>query len=158
MPFYFDTHRSFTTNGTTQTRSAHLRALTVANQRVCRISQVIGSLRHNSAGGAIIRVETGSGSAASGGTSYTPGKRTAASPAASTTWLTDASAITSNTTLTVREHFGMAQTGGTGGWTAIEPDDAIQLEPNGGTNGNAEVSSLAVGTSLTGDVTVEFSE
>lgn len=158
MPYYYSLSRPITTNGTTQTRSPHLRILSVANQRLARLVQLLVKFRHATAGGGLLQIERGSGTAASGGTSVTPDKRSPDNPAASTTAFHDGTAITSNTTLAVQQTAGGAQTGGTGGWTATEPDDAVQLSPNGGNNGNAEISSIAVGTSVPGTYTLEFNE
>jgi hypothetical protein len=54
---------------------------------------------------------------------------------------------------------GFAQTGGQGGWVALEPDHAITLlGGTAGTNTNLEIGSLAVGTSQLVDITNEFNE
>ena len=53
---------------------------------------------------------------------------------------------------------GFAQTGGMGGWVALENDHAVLLKPNGGADGNAEVSSRADAISQKIRVTLELSE
>jgi hypothetical protein len=157
LPFYYDVNRPITTNGTTLTESIHLRALTVANTIGARLTGLYGTCRSGTAGGASLRVKTWA-TASTGGTSQTPAKRRSGSPAANCTWFNDASAITGGTTQTVRLGVGMAQTGGMGGWMPFEADDALELAPNGGANGNLDVDSIAVGTSVAGDITAEFAE
>jgi hypothetical protein len=53
---------------------------------------------------------------------------------------------------------GVAQTGGQGGYVPVTPQDAIQLMPNSTNPVDIEVTSIANGTSIPIDVTVEFTE
>jgi len=153
---YYDVIRETTTNGTANTRSSHLLFLTGANVRA-RIVGLYGSCQSGTAGGATLFGETAS-TAGSGGTTYVAGPRNPTYPAATTVVTTDATAITAGTTLKQRCFAGLAQTGGMGGWVALEPDHAVALRPSGGANGNFEVSSKANGTSITVRAQVEFSE
>jgi len=157
MPFYYDVTRSVTTNGSANTESQHFRVLTVSNQKMFRLMGLYGACQSGTAGGARVRLKT-AGVAGSLGTAQIPAKRNADSPAADTTWFNDASALTAGTTLTTRLTVGMAQTGGMGGWVALEMDHALSLKPNGGPNGNAEIYTIANGASIAADLTAEFQE
>lgn len=154
MPFFYDLNQSVTSNGSANTETNHMRLLTVANQETAKIVGLYGAARHGTAGGAQLRVKTWA-TASSAGSAATPAKRHPSFPAASTTAFT---APTSGTTPTVRLTVGLAQTGGTGGWVALEPSAALTLLPNGGANGNADVFSIANGTSVAVDFTLELSE
>lgn len=158
MPFYYDTHRETTTNGSGSTESQHLRFQSAANQESARIVALYGSCIFGTAGGAKLRIKTAS-SIGSGGTSQTPAKRNPNNPAAGLTAFNDATALTAGTgTVTERLAIGMAQTGGMGAWVALEPSAGISLLPNGGANGNAEVWSEANAASVPIDITVEHAE
>lgn len=164
MPKYYDftTLSAAVTNGTTQTESQHFRMETSASGNVVRITQVLAKARHNTAGGAAIRIKTATSSISTGGTAITPVGRAQSTGAQgpTVTVASTGSALTASGTGTVtRQTIGFAQTGGTGGWTATEPDDCIQLLPkSNSTYGNAELHSIAIGTTVPIDVTVEFSE
>ena len=155
--YYFDLERAITTNGVTQTLSTHFRLLTAANQRLARVMAVSVKGRHGTAGGGAARLLTAA-VAGIGGTAQTPAERDSTGPAAGTTAFNDATAITPGTTPVVRRSIGFAQTGGEGAWVAFEPQSAIHLEPNAGAPGNAEVGTLAFGTSLPADLGVEVAE
>jgi hypothetical protein len=154
MPFFYDINQSVTSNGSANTETNHLRLLTVANQETAKIVGLYGAARHGTAGGAQLRFKTWA-TASTSGSAATPAKRHPSYPAASTTAFT---APTSGTTATVRLTVGLAQTGGTGGWVALEPSAALTLLPNGGANGNGDVFSIANGTSVAIDYTLELSE
>jgi len=156
MPFYYDVTRETTTNSTTQTLSTHLRAATVA-QVSAGIVGLYANARHGTAGGGVVYLIR-PGAAGSGGTGSTENKKHPDNPAAATTWFDDASAITPGTSPQVQATVGIAQTGGQGGWVALERDMALQMKANGGANGNAEVGSKAIGTSVPVNVTVDFFE
>jgi hypothetical protein len=159
MPFYYDVVRSVTTNASGGTESPHLYAKTIANQETVGISGVYMASRFGTAGGAIMRVKTNSGTTVSGGTAQTPFARNIrGSVAAQSTWFNDATAITVGTTLTNRVAIGFAQTGGMGGWVATEPSAKIQMMPNATNPVDIEFTSIATTASVTGDLTVEFSE
>lgn len=159
MPFYYDVVRSVTTNASGGTESCHLWAQTIANQETVGISGVYFASRFGTAGGAQLRVKDNSGTTASGGTSQTPRPRNIrGSVAAQSAWKNDATAITVGTTLTNRISIGFAQTGGMGGWVATEPSAKIQMMPNLLNPVNVEFTSIATTASVTGDLSVEFSE
>lgn len=157
MPFYYDLNRAYTSNGSAGTESEHMRLLTVANQESARITGLIGGARFGTAGGMLLRLKQWS-TPSTGGTSQTAMPRDSRSPAAQTTALNDATTITAGTTATYRGTVGLAQTGGTGGIVPNEPSDAIVLQPNGGANGNMDLVSIAIGTSVTFDATLAIAE
>lgn len=159
MPFYYDLVRSFTTNGSGGTESEHLYLKTVANQETAGVSGVYVANRFGTAGGAIMRVKDAT-TAASGGTGQTPRPRNIrGAVAAQTTAFNDATAIVVGTgTVTTRLGIGSAQTGGMGGWVATEPSAKIQMMPNATSPATVEFLSVATTASVTGDLTVEFSE
>ena len=154
MPFYYDVNFAATSNGSANTESDHLRFLTVANQESARIVGIYGAPRSTTAGGLILRVKT-FGTPSSVGSAATIGKRDPNNPAASTTVFTGP---TAGSTPLVRLGISVAQTGGGGAWTALEPSHAFQLLPNGGTSGNLDVFSIAPSTSQNFDLSVEFAE
>ena len=159
MPFYYDVSRSETSNGSAGSTTTHFWAQTVANQETCAIKGVFPNSRFATAGGAQYRILTNTGTVASGGTAFTPTKRNLrANPSAQTTWFSDASTITAGGTLVQRMSIGFAQTGGQGGWVALEPADALQLMPNATNPVDIEFLSIASSASVTFDVTHEFSE
>lgn len=157
MPYYYDTARSVSSNGTGSTESCHLAFLTVANQAEAKIKAIYGSALFGTAGGARLRVKT-CATAATGGTAQVPQPRNSRSPACQLTVVNDTSAITPGGTPLLRLAVGLAQTGGNGGWVALEAPAAITLRPNAGANGNAEVHSIANAASVPIDITVEHSE
>lgn len=158
MPSYYDTSYPFTTNasGATQSSGPHLTLRTAANQTVCMVKGIYAGARSSTAGGGVLRVMTLGTATSSSGSTVVAAKRHANSASAST------SALSSQTgpgsAPTSRLSVGFAQTGGMGGWVAIEPDAAIMLLPNGGANGNMDVNSYANSASIVADLTVEFSE
>jgi hypothetical protein len=154
VPFFYSINNAVTSNGSANTETNHLRLLTVANQESAKVVGVYGACRHGTAGGAQLRFKTFA-TASTTGTTVTPAKRHPSYPAASTTAF---AAPTEGATPSVRLSVGMAQTGGTGGWVALEPAAAITLLANGGANGNGDLYSIAAGTSVPIDYTLEFSE
>lgn len=159
MPFYYDTTRAISTNGSANTESTHYRIATVANQETAKITGLFAASRFATAGGAQIRLKDNSGTAASGGTAQTPRpKNLRGSPAAQTTFFNDATAITAGTTLTTRLTVGSAQTGGMGGYVPIEPSAAVQMMPNTTNPVDCEITSLAASATVLIDLTIEHSE
>lgn len=158
MPYYYDVYRAHTTNSSANTCSWAIRLLTVANQPTMKIVGLIAASRFGTAGGGQIRLRTTATNTDGGGTSYTPAKRNSSNPTVNTTAFTDATAITAGGAVTEHISVGFAQTGGTGGWTALDGDHAMNLNANGGVNGAATVASFATTASVTMDITVEFSE
>jgi len=155
MPFYYDINRSnVTTNGSAGTETDDLRLLTVASQGHARIMALYGAARFGTAGGAQLRVKT-FGTASTAGSAVTPAPRNPRAPAAQSTAF---SGPTAGSTPVIRMTVGVAQTGGTGGWMALEPDHAIALLSGGGANGNGDVFTIANAASVVLDYTVEINE
>jgi len=96
--------------------------------------------------------------AGSGGTGQTPGEANPDTPAAETTVFNDAAAITPGTSPVTQLAVGVAQTGGQGGWVALEPDMGKAMKPGGGANGNLEVGSLANSISVPIEITADLQE
>jgi hypothetical protein len=134
-----------------------VRALTTTAQATVRIMGVYGACRSGTAGGAQLRVKTFT-TPGSGGTSTTPSKRNGNSPAASSIWANDATALTAGTTAVTRLTIGLAQTGGMGGWVALEVDHALALLTGSGASGNMEIYSISNAASIAIDITTEFQE
>lgn len=164
MPFYYDVKKTpgtpgtaFTSNGSANTLSTHLRAQTIANQAIARLAGLYGSARFGTAGGGSLYVVR-PGAAGTGGTANTPAKRNPLAPAAQTTWFDDATAITPGATPIQQLSVGVAQTGGQGGWVGLEVDHMITMQPNAGANGTLEVASKFNAAAVTFDATAEFQE
>lgn len=165
MPYYYSVVRTpgtpgtlLTTNGTPNTLSTHFRFLTVANQQMARIMGMFFNARFNTAGGALGMLIRG-GAAGSGGTANTPvSKKGTLNRAADTTAFDDTSVITAGTTPILQQTVGFAQTGGQGGWVALELDDSYQMAPGGGAQGNLEVGSKAATASVSFDATINMQE
>jgi hypothetical protein len=159
MPFYYDVNRSETSNGSAGTSSTHFWVKTAANQDSCAIKGMYVAGRFGTAGGAQFRLSHNTGTTASGGTAQTPAPRNLrGNPAAQSVWANDATAITAGTTLVQRVSVGFAQTGGMGGWVALEPSAAIVMMPNATNPVDVEFTSVASAASVTFDATIEFSE
>jgi hypothetical protein len=155
MPLYYDLTRSVTS---TASEATHYRILTTTQQETLRLVGLYGGMRSGAAGGGQLRLYTNTGTAASGGTAQTPAPRNLRLTAAQFQAFNDATAITPGTTLTNRVTVGLAQTGGMGGWVALEPMAAVSMMPNATNPVNAEVKSIANGTGINLDVTIEASE
>ncbi len=154
MPFYYDLNNALTSSATAGTEVDHLRLLTVASQGNCKIVGCYGTARFGTAGGAQLRIKTFA-TPSTVGTAQTPAKRHPDNPVAATTAFT---APTVGLTPIVRLTVGVAQTGGMGGWVALDQDHALTLKSGGGANGNGDVFSIANAASVTFDNTVEFFE
>ena len=157
MPFYYAVNKSVTTNGSANTLSTHFRFLTVANQKMARIMGLSGGARFGTAGGAVLRLIRG-GAAGTGGTAHTPSEANPDTPAADTTVFDDTTAITPGTSPVTVLTVGVAQTGGHGGWVALETDMGKAMKPNGGANGNLEIGSLANSASVVVEITGDMQE
>ena len=157
MPAYYDIITSVTTNSAAGTISSapHLRMLT-GTAVSAALKGIYAGARSSTAGGGLIKVFTAGTAMSSMGTGYTPTKRNPGQAAA----VTSAATATTCTgaTSTLRMSVGFAQTGGMGGWVAIEPDAAILLQPGGSAGGNVEFGSIANSASVLADLSVEFSE
>jgi hypothetical protein len=159
LPYYYDLNRITATNASGGVENSHLWGLTVANQETVGISGLYVSGRGGTAGGATVRLKHNTGTVASGGTAQTPAPRNLrGNVAAQSTWKNDATAITAGTTLVQRVSIGFAQTGGMGGWVATEPTAKVQLMPNGANPIDVEITSIANGTTLPIELTLEFGE
>src|SRR5262245_31484808 len=140
MPMYYAAARETATNGSANTRSPHILALTGSSVSA-KIVGVYGSCQSGTAGGASLLLDVADTSAGSGGTAVTELKRNPGYPSATTVLTNDATSITPGSTLQTHVAIGLAQTGGMGGWVALEPDHALHLRPAGGATGNCEVAS-----------------
>ena len=158
MPFFYDLKRAFTTSGSANTEVTELVGKTIANQQIMAIYAIYGACRFSTAGGAQLKYKTCTVTAATGGTAQTPTSKNALQPAAQSTWVDGATAITPGGTLAVRATIGMAQTGGMGGWQALMPQDAFQFQPNTTNPIDGELTTNASAASVTGDLTVEIGE
>ena len=159
MPFYYDVSRITATAASGGTVGNHLTMITAANQETVGISGLYVSGRGGTAGGATIRLNHNTGTVCSGGTAQTPAPRNLrGSVAAQVAVKNDATAITLGTTLVQRVAIGFAQTGGMGGWVATEPTAKVQMMPNGASPIDVEVTSVANGTTLPIELTLEFGE
>ena len=159
MPMYYTFTRSATTNGGGNTCSNHFRLLTVANQQNCVVVQLGAQVRNSTtAGSGFMSVAAYAQGTTAGGTSYTPGKQNPAFAAAATLPATDATAFTSYPTVTRLDAIGFAQTGGRGGWVALERDNGWTLNPNGGANGNLDLDSFTATASQALEVAGQFLE
>ena len=151
MPFYYDVSRETTTNGTTQTLSTHFRSTTTPHYGIVGL---YANARHGTAGGGVIYAIR-PGTTGSGGTAATENKKHLDNPAAGAAWLDDTSAITPGATPQTQVTVGIAQTGGQGGWVALERDMALQVKAGGV---GFEVGSKAIGTSVPINVSIDWYE
>lgn len=153
MPFYYDVTRETTTNGTTQTLSTHLRSVP-ASAVPAGIVGIYAAARHGTAGGGVV-YGIRPGTTGSGGTPAPENKKHPDNPVSALAWLDDTSAITPGATPQVQCTVGIAQTGGQGGWVALERDMALQMKAAGV---GFEIGSKAIGTSIPVNVTVDWFE
>ena len=162
MPTYFAFARSATTNGTGNTCSNHFRLLTIANQQNCSVVQLGAQVRNSTtAGSGVMQIvqQAAGGANLTGGTTYTPVEMNPKGSAAETTAAHDSAAFTGySATRTVLGDIGFAQTGGRGGWVALERDNAYTLNPNGGAAGNLELDSFTATASQALEIDGQFSE
>jgi len=159
VPFYYDLNRITATAASGGTEASHLAGKTIANQETVGISGLYVSGRGGTAGGATVRLKHNAGVVFAGGTAQTPSPRNLrGAPAAQSSWVNDATAITAGTVLVQRLSIGFAQTGGMGGWVALEPAAGLQMQPNATNPVDYEFVSDATSASVTFDLTVEFSE
>lgn len=165
MPYYYTVSRTpgtpgtaCTTNGAGNTLSTHFRFATVANQMIARIMGMFAASRFGTAGGGSLYLIR-PGTIGSGGTANIPAsKKGTLYRAADTTAFDDATAITPGATPIQQMAVGFAQTGGMGGWVALELDDAFAMAPNAGANGQMEIGSKANTASVTFDPSINLQE
>lgn len=153
MPFYYDVTRETSTNGTTQTLSTHFRSVPAAAVPA-GIVGIYANARHGTAGGGVVYAIR-PGTTGSGGTASAENKKHPDNPAAALAWLDDTSAITPGATPQVQATVGIAQTGGQGGWVALEKDMALQMKAAGV---GFEIGSKAIGTAVPINVTMDWFE
>lgn len=159
MPYYYSVTRSATTNGTGNTCSTHVYILTIANQQNASVVQVATSVRNSTTAGSGFLSIAKTATAPGGGTANTPVLANPRSQAAQTTVFDDTSAINTSGGATTRIfNVGFAQTGGQGGWVALERDNAFTLLPNGGANGNLKLDSFTATASQALEVSAQFLE
>jgi len=137
-----------------QSTSSHMKLLT-GTGFAAWVKGVYAGARSGTAGGGQIKVITAATAQSSSGTTTAPSDRNPNFPTATTSGMT---ATTCSQLATLRVSIGAAQTGGMGGWVAIEPDASIALLGGGGANGNLEISSNFNAASIPVDITCEFSE
>ena len=155
-PMYYDLSSSSTTSASAGSQSTSCAAKILTGTAVsAALKGVYAAARGGTAGGGILRVITAGTAQSSSGSSFVLNKRNSNYATAVTSAMT---ATTCSQTATERTAVGFAQTGGMGGWVAIEPDAAILLQGGGGANGNAEFTTIANAASVTFDYTVELSE
>lgn len=165
MPYYYSLSKTpgtpgtaCTTNGSGNTLSTHFRLATVANQALARIMGMFAAARFGTAGGAAMYLIR-PGTIGSGGTANTPASKGGSKyRAADTTAFDDATAITPGATPIVQQSVGFAQTGGMGGWVALEVDDSYKMYPNAGADGQLEIATKANTASVTFDPTINLAE
>ena len=159
MPFYYNVTRSATTNGTGNTCSTHIYILTIANQQNAVIVQVSASVRNITTAGSGFLSIAKNATAPGGGGANTPTPANPKSPAAQTTAFDDGTAINTSGGATTRMFsVGFAQTGGQGGWVALERDNGFTLNPNGGANGNLKLDSFTATASQALEASTQFLE
>jgi hypothetical protein len=136
-----------------------VRFLTVANQQNCAVVQIMASIRNSTtAGSGFLSVATLAATGTAGGAAYTPNEQNPKGAAAETTVFVDSSAFTSMPAVTRLWAIGFAQTGGQGGWVALERDNALTLNPNGGAAGNLSLESFTATASQALEVSTQFLE
>jgi hypothetical protein len=143
LPAYYTKSRQATTNGTGNTCTSHVRLVTIANQQNCAVVQLMAAVRNSTtAGSGVLGAGRQTTSTTAGGTASNPTAMNPGTAAASTTGFDDATAFSSAIGTAYQFFVGFAQTGGQGGWVALERDNAIMLAPNGGANGNLTLDSF----------------
>lgn len=158
MPHYYSVTRSATTNGTGNTCSSHVYLLTIANQQNAAVAQIMASIRNSTtAGSGYLSVNRASISPTLGGAN-TPTELNPFGTAAQTTAFDDSSAIGTGGTTARQFSIGFAQTGGQGGWVALERDNAVTLNANGGVAGNVKLDSFTATASQSLEVSLQFLE
>lgn len=159
MPAYYTVNRSATTNSGANTCTPHVRIVTAANQQNCSIVQIMASVRNSTtAGSGRLGVGRQTTVTTAGGAAFTPVAMNPASAAAATTAFVDSSAFNSEVGTAYNFSVGFAQTGGQGGWVALERDNGVILAPNGGANGNVTLNSFTATASQALEVSAQFIE
>lgn len=157
MPAYFDVAASLTSGSSAGSATSGGIRLLTGTAVAAVVKGIYAGSRSTTAGGGQHRVITAATALSSMGTGITPSKRNPNTPYAAAT-TSAASGATHANSATLRLSVGSAQTGGMGGWVAIEPDAAIRLLAGGGANGNLETVAFYSSASVAYDITVEFDE
>ena len=149
----------YTTNGTANTLSTHMRATTAASrgasvQGIYITGRGAGLTAISGINVRVIRP----GALGTGGTAATPRPRDPSAPAGVLTPFSDTTAITAGTTPTIQVMFGCGAAG-PGGWVAPNPDSVVYCEPGGAAaKGSFEIASGSGTVSMGFDMSVEYSE
>lgn len=160
MPMYYDLSSSFTGSGAGVTSTQdHYRIVTNATVPA-QIKGLYAAARMSTAGGGFAILWHGTATTSAGGTTITARPRNAAFASAVSCTLTTLGCASAQATANKRVTVGFAQTGGMGGWVAIEPDAAVICSAGAGgvANAYAQVASFCNLASVSMDLTVEFSE
>jgi hypothetical protein len=165
VPYYYSISKTpgtpgtaCTTNGGANTLSTHFRFATVANQMVARIMGLFAASRFGTAGGAALYLVR-PGTIGSGGTANTPAsKKGTLNRAADTTAFDDATAITPGATPIQQQAVGFAQTGGQGGWVALEPMTVTRWRRTRARTASSRSPRKANTASVTFDPTINLQE
>ena len=147
MPFVYGTTPStnFTTNGTANTLTDHVRTLTGPTRAAMfNAIYLIGKGAGLTAiSGIAIRANRYS-TASTAGSAQTPAPRDPTAPASTITYNTGP---TRGTTATTQLAIGCGAAG-PGGWVAPNPDSVVLLVAGGGANGNVDFESISGTVSL----------
>lgn len=143
------------TNASANTDTDHLRYLTVTPRPCCiRSINLMGKdTGATSLTGIAVKFKRFA-TASTSGTGVTPQPRDPLSPAAKTTPFTTPT-IGATPTVALALGFGRS---GPGGWVAQDRDSEIQLDTNGGANGNLDMISQSGGTSLPFEYSIDHAE
>lgn len=161
MPYFYDLEYSAVAVPIGTSEASVIAGKQVAAGATLGLYGFMCNARSLTAGGGSARTKTNTagGTVFSGGTAQTPAPKEPRAPAAQSTWVNGATAITPGTTLIVRNSVGFAQTGGTGGLQPIMQQAAVQVE--GGTTPNPvdiEFTALTVTAAIPVDFTLELGE
>jgi hypothetical protein len=158
MPFYYTTNaQGLSTNASAATETDNLSMQTGASGRTGMVVQVLATGRNAAVGGASMRLRRFTTASTSGSTNNPVAK----DPTAPAATLTGVTGPTAGATVKNVMSIGWSQTGAQGFWGASEPNDAVVLIPGssaGPANGNLDFFSIANGTSVPFDLTVESIE
>lgn len=153
---YYELTSNSTTSSSAGSQSTSCAAKLLSGTGVnAGVRGAYAAARGGTAGGGIMRLITAGTAQSSSGSTATLQKRNPAFATAVTSAMT---ATTCSQTATQRVSVGFAQTGGMGGWVAIEPDAQITLSAGGGASGNMEITTIANAASVTFDYTAEVAE
>jgi hypothetical protein len=150
MPMFYDHNRSFTTSVTPATEITEMGITPGAG--IMGIYALYGSCRFNTAGGAALKLKS-TATLATGGAGGALTPKYARNGAVAATLLVGA--LTGGGTPIVRQSVGLAQTGGSGGWQALMPQDAFQATTS---TVGYEIATVASSASVPGDIGLDIGE